>query len=114
MAELAAGASQPQRSMSSTGNCRTAFAALQDRRRGSAIVGGQQGEPFKQQVKVSTVVVRSGTAKRRTTAFWPPIAKASNPINIRRAGENLQHRLCSRSPTRPGRDARLNRRGSSQ
>jgi hypothetical protein len=35
-------------------------------------------------VKVSTVVVRSGTARRRTTAFWPPIAKASSPINVRR------------------------------
>src|SRR4030095_2574461 len=31
-------------------------------------------------VKVSTVVVRSGTASRRTTAFWPPIATGSNPI----------------------------------
>lgn len=113
MAELAAGASQPQRSMSSTGNCRTAFAALQDRRRGSAIVGGQQGEPFKQQVKVSTVVVRSGTAKRRTTAFWPPIAKASNPINIRRAGESATPVVFAiTDATRT--DARLNRRGSSQ
>ena len=38
-------------------------------------------------VKVSTVVVRSGTARRRTTAFWPPMATASNPISVSRTAE---------------------------
>ena len=52
MAELAAGASQPQRSMSSTGNCRTAFAARCKIGVAAArSVGGQQGEPFKHQVE---------------------------------------------------------------
>ncbi len=35
-------------------------------------------------VSVSTVVVRSGTAMRRATAFWPPSATASSTITAYR------------------------------